>query len=118
MAHGRKTDQQRIRAAERRGKALAYRKAGASYRAIADALGCSVGTAAHDVAAALATLAEQQQGEAAALRTLEAERLDTLQLGLWPKATSGDVGAVLAILKISERRARLFGLDLQPGALL
>ena len=55
------------------------------------------------------------QQPAQALRDLETERLDRLQLALWPKAMRGDVAAVKAILRLMERRARLLGLDHSDG---
>jgi hypothetical protein len=45
------------------------------------------------------------------LRRLEAARLDKLQAALWDNAMSGDVQSVDKILKVSDRRAKLFGLD-------
>ena len=48
-------------------------------------------------------------------RTLEVQRLDALQVGLWDKAVSGDVKAVNAVLRIIEQRSRLLGLD-KPAA--
>lgn len=42
---------------------------------------------------------------------LELERLDALQSALWPEAMRGKHLAVDRILQISERRARLLGLD-------
>ena len=49
-------------------------------------------------------------------RTLELTRLDALQVGLWDKATSGDVKAVHAVLRIIEQRSRLLGLDKPEAA--
>ena len=43
------------------------------------------------------------------VRRLELERLDQLQLGLWLKACKGDVSAVLGVLRIMQRRAKLLG---------
>ena len=48
-------------------------------------------------------------------RTLELQRLDALQVGLWDRAVGGDIKAVNAVLRISEQRSRLLGLD-RPGA--
>lgn len=145
MANGKKTDQQRITAQERRIKVLSYRKAGATYRQIADTLAVSLAQVHDDAQRALAELAAQQQAEAAEVRTLELARLDDLQgeatrilrathpLVSGGKVLSGfteegraigltDDGPKLAaidrLLKIAERRARLLGLDLQPGAIL
>ena len=44
------------------------------------------------------------------LRLVEQQRLDALQLALWPRATAGDVKAVLAVLRLMERRSRLLNL--------
>jgi hypothetical protein len=45
------------------------------------------------------------------LRVLEAGRLDQLQLAIWKSALAGHLGAIDRVLRIMERRARLFGLD-------
>ena len=114
MANGKKGDQQRIAAQERRIQALAYRKAGASYRAIADTLAVSLAQAHDDVQAALAELAAEQRAEASDLRALEAARLDSLQAAVWQQALHGNLKAIQTVLRIMERRARLVGLDMQP----
>jgi hypothetical protein len=48
---------------------------------------------------------------AAELRQLEGARLDTLQAQWWPHAIRGDYPAAKFVLRIMERRAKLFGLD-------
>jgi hypothetical protein len=118
MAVGRKGAMEQIRRAELEIKALQLRKAGASLRAIGDQLGISRQTACDYVNAALAELAAEMRAEAQELRALEAARLDDLQVAVWQKARAGDLEAVKTALRILERRARLLGLDLQPGALL
>jgi hypothetical protein len=89
--------------------ALELRKAGVSFPQIARRLGYSgPGAAFKAVQSALdATLREPAES----LRTLEAERLDRLMLGVWQRATAGDAKAVDNVLKIMDRRARLLGLD-------
>jgi DNA-binding CsgD family transcriptional regulator len=138
MANGKKTDQQRIAATERRIKVLSLRKAGAPYRQIADTLAVSLATVHDDLQRAYAELNEQQQVEAAELRTLEAARLDDLTVEATrilktthPFVSGGKVlsgftaegkaigltddgpklAAIDRLLKIAERRARLLGLD-------
>ena len=111
MANGKKTDQNRINAAERRGQALERRKMGMSYRAIGDALGVSEKTAHQDVQAALASLAELEQASADEYRALELMRLDTALLALAPKLKYGDPQVVNAWVKVSESRRKLLGLD-------
>lgn len=49
-------------------------------------------------------------------RTLELQRLDALQVGLWDRAVGGDIKAVNAVLRISEQRSRLLGLDKPEAA--
>lgn len=48
---------------------------------------------------------------AATLRGIESARLDRAQLAIWPAVQAGDVKAVLAFLRLSERRAKMLGLD-------
>lgn len=45
------------------------------------------------------------------LRKLEQQRLDRLIFAVWAKALRGDTQAVLSVLRIMERRAKLLGLD-------
>ncbi|MBF6332388.1 sporulation transcriptional regulator SpoIIID [Nocardia transvalensis] len=82
--------------------------AGATIRAIADKLGVSKTTAHRDVAEALA---EIKREPAQAVLDMELHRLDAMLLGLYPTAVRGDVKAVLAALKIMDRRAKYLGLD-------
>lgn len=49
------------------------------------------------------------------VRELEADRLDALQVSVWAAAMRGNLGAVDRVLRISERRARLLGLDHADG---
>jgi hypothetical protein len=129
MANGKKTDQERIGAAERRQQALILRKAGASYRAIGDRLGISEAQAHRDVQAALRALAELELSSAAEYRALELERLDGLLLEAsrilrteHPYVSGGKVlrgltddgpklAAIDRLLRISESRRKLLGLD-------
>lgn len=102
----------RARAAE----AVRLRTEGLSYREIADQLGYSTENAANK--AVLGVLRRTEAEAADALRTLEVARLDLL----WNKALRGiavsetspqGVSAPLisAAVRVSERRARLLGLD-------
>jgi orotate phosphoribosyltransferase-like protein len=95
----------------RRLEALDLRKAGFTYRAIATQLKITHETARSDVMTALKQLSERQDTETAEYRNLELERLDRMMLAVWSDALKGHLGAVDRVLKISERRARLMGLD-------
>ncbi len=145
MANGKKTDQGRIAAAERRQRVLELRKAGASYRAIGAQLNISEAQAHRDLKAATARLAELERTSAEEYRVIELIRLDDMQLeatrilrATHPLISGGKVlsgftvdgkaigltddgpklAAIDRLLKIAERRARLLGLDMQPGATL
>jgi hypothetical protein len=97
--------------AERRVRAFGLRKAGASYRQIAQQLSVSLNTAWADVTAELLELREQTKADAQEVRDLELQRCDEMILGLWPAVRKGDPRSVLAAAKVMERRAKLLGLD-------
>ena len=99
----------RALATERQRQALELHKAGFGYQAIADRLGYSGPSGAY--AAIQSALRKTLQGPADELRKMEGERLDAMQVRLWPRAIKGDLWAIDRVLKIMDRRARLFGLD-------
>jgi hypothetical protein len=45
------------------------------------------------------------------MRALEGERLDRMQRAAWGKAITGDLPAIHTVIRVMERRAKLFGLD-------
>lgn len=105
-----KAGKKRIRNREQVGQALELRKAGASYQAIADALGFKAKSRAHAlVMEGLEDLEATVRESAADLRRMEMERLDAITLSLWKGRGNPRVADTL--LRISERRARLTGLD-------
>jgi hypothetical protein len=65
----------------------------------------------YDVQAALGTLDQAVKQKAERLRDLEAARLDRLTVALTPGIKAGMPGAILAAVRVMERRAKLFGLD-------
>lgn len=93
-------------------QALQLRASGATYRQIGQALGVSEPTAWRLV---------QQESEAAIRESaaevleLELQRLDRMQMGLWPDAIDGNVRAVEATLRIMDQRAKLLGLYDRAG---
>lgn len=102
----------RARASEKRRQALSLRKAGASFREIADTLGVSVARAYVYVSEEMAAVT----GEAAEdLLALELQRLDTMQVALWAAVRRGDVLAIREARAIIETRSRLCGLLPAPG---
>lgn len=125
MAKGGRTptnDPTLINTAERRTLVFELRKAGMTYRQIAEAVRNQLGSdvlpkgwderyAYKDVKRVTDRLARHLALQAEELRELELARLDEMQSGLWACARSGDVKAVGAIIRIMQRRARLQGLD-------
>lgn len=103
-------------ALDRQQEALELRKSGASFAAIARTLGVSTTQAYNDVEAALAEAVNRNVGKADELRQLELQRLDEVFFGIYQRAVGGELKAVDRLLRISERRAKLLGLD-APQAL-
>lgn len=94
--------------------ALELRIAGASYRAIARQMGIGKTTAQEYVIGALEEIREQNREAAEELKRIELERLDSLLVALWPKRANPRTADT--ILRVSERRARLLGLDVGRGS--
>ncbi|MCZ2098123.1 MAG: hypothetical protein LC121_18010 [Anaerolineae bacterium] len=103
------TSPRRIEAVERQAQALQLRKQGMNYDEIAQALGYADRSGAYvAVRSALSSILEPAVEE---LRDVEGEALNVAQEAIWQKVVKGDLSAVNTFLRISERRARLFGLD-------
>jgi len=104
-----KSQTNRVKAHDDQLEALNLRKAGLSYSEIAARTNYKTAqTAWRAVESALnRTIREPAED----VRTLELERLDRLQLGAWPDASRGHLGAIDRVLRIMERRAKLLGLD-------
>jgi hypothetical protein len=120
---------------ERLERELTLRRRGASYRQIARDVNTSAATVHRDIVGELARLARKNEGKTAEWRELELQRLDALdvvasnilatrhitvsngRVVIDPRTaqpfTDDDVTlrAIAALLRISERRARLLGLD-------
>lgn len=94
---------------ERQLEALRLRAAGHSYDQIAEQLGYASRCGAYKAVRSVMNKMRQEGAEEA--RALELERLDQLLEGVWGKAIKGQEKAISAVLRISERRARLMGLD-------
>ncbi len=113
MARGTKTTPKKIDIAERREKALELRKMGHTIRDIAEQLDIAVSTAHEDISATLKELHQKTIESGETLRELELQRLDMALHAIALQVASGDLGAVDRWIKLSERRAKLLGLDLQ-----
>ena len=104
----------RALAAARRARAVELRTTGLTYDQIAMELGyADRGTVYRVVAEALKAHTAEAVGE---LRSLEVERLDSLQVAMWQKAMDGDVPSAIAAIRCIMARCRLLGLD-GPGLL-
>lgn len=101
----------RARAAERERQASDLRRAGASYQKIAATLGISREGARKAVMRAMDRARKLATEDAREILERELERLDELQVALWPKARAGVPGSVDRVLRVMERRAKLLGLD-------
>jgi DNA-binding CsgD family transcriptional regulator len=89
-------------------EALSYRMAGLSYDQIAERMG----EEPHTVQALVErSVTRARNAVAEPMRDLENARLDRVQAAIWPEALKGDIQAVNAFLAISQRRARIEGLD-------
>ena len=107
--YAQKTSKRAIESRIRAQQSMELRLAGASYRKIAEQLGyANPGTVHKAVCAAMAAITADTAEQ---LRGLEAQRLDAMLMGLWRKARAGDVQAIDRVIRIMERRAKLFRLD-------
>src|SRR5688500_11434087 len=100
-----------IRIAERQERAARLRVDGYSYREIATELEISVGQAFADVKAALAGRREAAAEAGDEVRQVELERLDVAVKGIMPAVKKGSPLAIDRLIKVSERRAKLTGID-------
>lgn len=100
--------QQRIDARLRAIQALELRLAGTTYLQIAQQLGVSETRAFQYVNNELDRRASEP---VAAVRKQELERLHRMRLAIWPKVLRGEDQSINTALKISDRIARLLGLD-------
>ncbi|MEV5429260.1 hypothetical protein [Streptomyces sp. NPDC052701] len=90
-------------------KALELAAEGKTYSEIAAALGYSDKSGARKLVQR--ALAARADPSAAQLRVIEGVRLDMLLRAVWPHAMKGETESVREAVRISERRAKLFGLD-------
>jgi hypothetical protein len=104
-----KGTERRLKTAERKRKALELRKAGATYEVIARECGYKSRASAFE--AVTNEIRAITKDAAEEVLTLELERLDRLLFGIWEQARGGDVQALDRALRIMDRRASYYGLD-------
>jgi hypothetical protein len=90
-------------------RVLELRRVGLTWQRIAEEVGYADHTGAY--AAYKRAIKRTMQQPADELREQEIDRLDRLQVAVWPSAMKGDTRAILTILRLMERRAKLLGLD-------
>lgn len=106
-----------LAARQREQKAIALRKAGATYDQIGGALGVAPLSAYRIVKRAIDRVIDLYKPDAEHVRALELERLDSMFFKVWSilnetgQEAATVLGAVDRLLKIQERRARYMGLD-------
>lgn len=96
---------------QRRKLVMANLLAGATYREIAEALHCSIGTVANDYKVLLRRLNRETIRDTDQYVLIECRRLDVALNAIFPKVKSGDLKAIDRMLAIMNRRARYMGLD-------
>lgn len=101
----------KLRRAELKDECLRLRRMGYSYREIGERVGINDTYASTLVKEEVKSIEKRTRESADMIRAIEVERLDAMLVGLWPAATNGDVRSVDAALKLSERRAKLLGLE-------
>jgi hypothetical protein len=96
-------------------RAAELRLRGYNFRQIGEAIGRSEQCAWDAVQRVARLTREATQGRAEQVRELELQRLDALLAKVWDRATDTQdeqqLAAVATVLRVSERRARLLGLD-------
>jgi hypothetical protein len=96
---------------ERRKKIAANLIGGLTYRQIAEACNCSLGTVANDVRIVLGRWRREQIDNIEGFVLLQLVRLDRMLNAIWNKVLDGDLAAIDRALKIMDRQAKLLGLD-------
>ena len=94
---------------EREAEVLRLRRGGLTFDLIAKELGFSHASGAHK--AYVNACKRIIVSDVEEIRSVEAERLDIAQSAIWAKVLRGEIPAVQTLMRIMERRARLFGLD-------
>jgi AcrR family transcriptional regulator len=94
----------------RRKKVAANLLAGLTFREMAEALGCSVGTVHNDVRLLMTRWHTEQVSSVRELKLLETRRLDRALNAIWGRVQAGDLGTIDRLVKLIQERARLFGL--------
>lgn len=98
----------RMEAKAKRQQALSFLMAGFSYEQIADRMDIPENTVKDLIAKILSRVVNENADE---MRALENARLDRAQTAIWTQVLTGDLKAIDMFLRISQRRAKMNGLD-------
>jgi hypothetical protein len=90
-------------------KVLELRRAGFTFQRIAEEVGYATPSGAQRALERIMTRNVPQAPDE--FRWQELDRLDRMQVALWPRAMKGDDRAIGTIVRLMERRARLVGID-------
>jgi DNA-binding transcriptional MerR regulator len=93
---------------ERRQQALSLLMAGFSFEQIGARMDMSESTAKTLIGRLLSRVVNEAAEE---MRALENARLDRAQTAIWSKVIAGDLASIDVFLRISQRRAKMNGLD-------
>lgn len=96
---------------EARAAAMDLRRQGNSYRQIGLLMGIAPNAAWNLVQTELLAIREAMSEDTEAVRDLELQRCDEWNKALGPGVRIGDPAAISAAIRVSERRAKLLGLD-------
>ena len=107
----RKLTARALRTADRRRRAIELRRAGKTFRAISAELGISLSSVHGLIQRHLVEILKATDTEAKLLIVEELDRLDALWAAAWPKALDGSAHHIGELLKIHDRRLKLYGLD-------
>jgi len=98
-----------LKAYEKQKLALQLALAGEEYQSIADKVGYNSRQAAWK--AVKSALNKTVTEDAEQVKLMQMRRLDRMLKALWPEVLQGNVKAILAAIRVEERRAKLLGLD-------
>ena len=113
---GGKTSPKKLTEAARHLEILTLRRAGGTYRSIAERFGITRQAAYKNVKRELDEVRRESRESAQEILELDLDRLDAMFLGLWNAATTGHLGAVDRAVRIIERRSKMAGNENRGGA--
>jgi hypothetical protein len=90
---------------------IQLRKAGMTQREISRQTGRSLSWVNQQLQKALADYTKATASDVEEMRATESIRLDAALRAIWPQVLRGNQGAIDRMIRIGERRARLYGFD-------